>query len=262
MPRFATRPTTVIACTAGLLACASVQRRDRTDLTFTGSRNVAEVASFGCNGEFIVAERHIQSGGAIGVRTETASQLAAELQAGVVQSEVTNAAGDTLARSGQHFLLGAVRGLVGADASLAGIDLGATVWASSSDATFRPLVAFRAGKIDQFWLEARLGSRDVVADPNVLGLFANYRYGESLGVSVGVSTMERIIPSHMGGRANLENQLSDAVLLQAWADVGPGAVQLSAAISEQPGFTVAFRLPLFLGPPAALPAPSTDGYAY
>jgi hypothetical protein len=262
MQWFATRPATVIACTAGLLACATVQRRERTDLTFTAGRNQAEVADFGCGGGPFAVERHTQSSGAIGIRTESASFLAAELQTGVVQSEVTAVAGDTSARPGQRFLMWAVRGLVGADAGLVGIDVGATMWMSTSDYALRPLVALRAGKVDQLWLEARLGSRDVIADPNIIGVFANYRYGERFGVAVGLSTMERIAPGQLWRSSELDNNWSDAVLVQGWVDLGPGAVQVSAAIGEQPGFTVGFRLPLHIGPAAALPAPSTDGYAY
>ena len=241
----------VVALTAGLLACTAAQRRDRLDLTVSGASHQATAADFGCGGDLILASRQRQTAGAAGVRAQWSNGVEVDAEAAVVANRVEATAGNTSDRPGDRYILAAARGRLGIRSSLIGADLGGSTHYHDGDVLPFPLLAGHVGLIDKLWVEGRIGSRDLLLDSNVVGMYLHAQYGEQGGVSVGFGGAARpmVVRPTGGGPLLRMSELNDTVQVEAWVQLPGVSLRASARVGDRDsGAAVQVRLPLAIGP--------------
>lgn len=250
----------VVVLTAGLLACTAAQRRERLDLTVSGAGHQATAADFGCEGDLILASRQRQTAGAAGVRAQWQSGVEVDAEAGLLANRVQATAGDTRDRPGDRYIMGAARGRLGTRNRLLGADVGVSVYYHDGELLPFPLLATHAGLVDKLWVEGRIGSRDLLLDSNILGMYVHTQLGERAGLSVGFGGSARpMVVTPTGQPSDLRmSELNDTVQVQAWLQLEGIGLRASARIGNvDSGAALQVSLPLFVGPmPGSVRLPS------
>lgn len=250
----------VVALAVALVACSGLQRQERLDVTVSGGRHQATAADFGCGGGLIRASRQQQTAGAAGVAAQWSNGLELDGEFGLLSNSVEAVAGETIDRPGDQLVIAAARARLGVRSRFVGADAGGSVYFHGTETLPMPLLAAHAGLIDRFWGEARLGSRDILLDSNVVGLYAHAQFGQNAGISVGFGGASRpmVVRGTEGERSLRMSELNDTVQVEGWLNLQGIGLRASARFGDvDSGGALQVRLPLFVGPkPASVRLPS------